>query len=104
MLLQPQTLAQHFVHGIADRILVTAHDRLDLHSRSTQTLFECIGGVQNLGHRALATSATLSEVECDASEDRGGEQQQEDNGQAVDPGGQKPQSAATPGAGQIPRC
>lgn len=102
IVLQPQALPQHFVHRIADRVLVAADDRLDFDSRGAQALFERVGCIQDLGHRALAAPAALPQLQSKACGEGGGEQHQ-DGGQAGDPGGRNPQSAVGSGAGQIPR-
>ena len=103
MLLQPQALAQHFLHRVPNRVLVAADDGLDLAAGSTQALFQRVGRVQDLGHRPLAAAAAAAHREGQSSDDRGGQQEQQGGGQAAYPDGRKPQSAATPATGQIPR-
>ncbi len=76
MVLQPQSLPQHLLHGVADRVLVAAGDRLDLDARGSQALLEGIGGVQKLGHRPLPAPPQAPQDQGRAGEDRG-EQQQE---------------------------
>ncbi len=100
MLLQPQALAQHLLHGIADGIFIAADNRLDLHARGAQALLQCIGGVQHVGHGTLAAAATLPRTPREARCEHG-DQKQHDNGQVGTPGRQVLQSAVSPGAGQI---
>ncbi len=101
MLLKPQALAQHFLHGVAHRIFIAANDRLDLHARSAQAFLQRIGGVKYLRHRMLATRATLPSTPCKTRGEDGDQQQQHDDGQAGAPGRQVMQSAVPPCAGQI---
>lgn len=90
VMLQPQALPQHFMHRVADRILVAAHDRLDLDTGGAQALLERVGGVQHLGHGALAAPAALPQPPGETRRDGGDEQQQQDGSQTCDPDGQGP--------------
>jgi uncharacterized protein len=102
MLLQPQALAQHFMHGVAHRIFVAADNGLDLDASGAQALLQCVGGVQHLGHGAAAVAAPLPQMQGE-TRNGDGKQQQQDVDQAGDPGGRKAQSAVGPGVGQTPR-
>ena len=67
MLLQPQPLAKHFLHGLAHRVGVVAGDRLDFRPGLAQPGLERVGGVQQLGDGALARErAAPAERECRA--------------------------------------
>jgi hypothetical protein len=69
-------LAQHFLEGVALRILIAAGNGLDLGAGRAQALLEGIGGVQDLPHGPLTTAAALAQQQ---REDRGhdGDDQQE---------------------------
>ena len=104
MLLQPQALPQHFMHGVTHRIFIAADNGLDLDASRAQALLQCVGRVQDLGHGAASASAPPPHLQGEARSDGGDKQQQQDGGQTGDPGGRKAQSAVGPVVGQITRC
>ena len=62
VLLQPQALAQHLLHGIAHRVVVAAGDRFDLGPCQPQTVLEGIRGIQHRRQRLLAAAAAQMEA------------------------------------------
>ena len=52
MLLQPQPLAEHFAHGVPDRVVVVAGHRLDFGPGDAQAGLQGVGGVQQLAATA----------------------------------------------------
>ncbi len=59
VLLQPQSLAQHFLHGLADGVAGTAGGGLDFGPGRPEAGFQLVGGIQELAHGAPAgTGAT----------------------------------------------
>ena len=103
MLLQPQPLAQHFLQGIAHRVVVVAGDRFDLRARRAQAGFQRVGSVQYLAEGALPSGAAPPQPD---GRPRGqhGEDEQGDGDGHVDAirAWQGPQSDAAPHGGQIP--
>ncbi len=87
MLLEPQALAQHFMHGVADRVFVAADNRLDLHARGAQALLQRIGGVQDLGHGTLTTATALPGAPRKGGGEDSDQQHQDDDCQASAPVG-----------------
>ena len=97
VLLQPQALAQHLLHGLADRIAVAAGDRLDFGPGVAQPRLQAVGGVQQLAERALALAAPAAVQQHDQGEDHDeGGQQHEDRGQ--EGGHPAGEAAVCPGA------
>ncbi len=56
MFLQPQALAQDFLHCAAHRVLLVAGNRLDFLPRGAQPGFQGIGGIQQFTDRTLAAA------------------------------------------------
>lgn len=56
VLLQPQTLAQHFLQGLLHWVVVVTGNRLDLGAGDAQPRFQCVGGIKHAGHGAIATT------------------------------------------------
>src|SRR5690606_20401199 len=80
VLLQPQALAQHLLHGFTHRVAVAAGHRLDFRAGRAQPLLEGVGGVQDLGQGPLAPpGAAAPGDECDNEQGRR-EQRQESSG------------------------
>src|SRR3546814_8103894 len=63
MLLQPQALAQHLLHGLAHGVVVAAGDGLDFGPGVAQSRLQAVGGVEQLGKRTLALAATAARSE-----------------------------------------
>ncbi len=103
VLLQPEPLAQHFLHGVADRVLVAAHDGLDLDPRRPQAFFKGIGRIQDLNDGILAAAAATADGQGQSGDNGGDGEQQQDSAQTGISGGTGMQSAAGPRAGQITR-
>ena len=103
MLLQPQALAQHLVHGVAHRVVVAAGDRLDLGAGGAQARFQAVGSVQQLAHGTLALAATAAQHDQDNRDGCGCQQQREGQGQR---GQSRRQASSLPRAapvGKFPR-
>lgn len=62
MLLQPQALAQDFLHRVEHRILLVASNRLDFFTGSAQPGFQGIGGIQQFTDSALAAAARRAQA------------------------------------------
>ena len=102
MLLQPQALPQHFLHGVADRVAVAAGDRLDLGPR------RCAGAPP--GASAASSSSADRALPCAAApapaqqQDQGdghgdgGQQQRRSGSRRRSPARSRPQSAVSPAA------
>jgi uncharacterized protein len=79
MVPQPQPLAKHLAHGVADRVVAAvAGHRLDLGPGQAQALLEGVGGVQDLADRAFAASRATPGEQC--RDRQGGQQQEQDDG------------------------
>lgn len=85
VLLQPQALAQHLVHRFTHGIVVATGDRLDLVAGGAQPRFQAVGGVQHLGHGALAIAAAPATGQQAQGEGQGRDGQQSE-GQGQDAG------------------
>lgn len=97
MLLEPQALAQHFPHGIANRVGVVPGDCLDLGAGGAQARLQGVGCVQEFAHGALAAARAAQDEQAGGS--RGdGEQDQQNQGRHGEVRAGGPQSAARPGA------
>ncbi len=74
MLLQPQSLAQHFVQGGPYGLVLLAGQRLDLVARGTQTGLESVGRVQQSGECLAMPAAAMPNPSADRE---GGQYHQE---------------------------
>ncbi len=57
MLLEPQSLTQHFLQCGTDTLVLVAGDRLDLAARCAQSGFQGVGGIQQAGQGAMVAIA-----------------------------------------------
>lgn len=82
MITEPQALAEHFPHGIANRVRpLLAGDGFYFGSRGTKPGFEGIGGVQQLPDCASATArGILSDDNRHCGHDTRGDQDPEQYG------------------------
>ena len=78
VLLQPQSLAEHFLHGVADRIGVVSRDGFDFRARLAEPGLERIGGIEQFGDRALAGAGAASADQNGRAGGQRGQQQQDD--------------------------
>ena len=86
MLLQPQALAQHFLHGIPDRVHAVPGDGFEFGPGGAQPGLELVGGVQQVADRALAAPNEPAEGERDRNGgdgDQAGHQQQKGGSHAA---------------------
>lgn len=85
MLLQPQPLAQHLLHGVAHRILATAGDGLDFVARGAQAGFQAVSGIQDLAQGAFALTVAPA-AQQQAQDDGQGRDGQQGEGEGQDAG------------------
>lgn len=103
MLLQPKTLAQHFVHGLLDRVALVACDGFDLRPRRAQPGFERIGRVEHLTDDLLAPSAAVApQAVSEGGYGHDDGQQGEDESHESGPDGGAASLTRSPGAGKFP--
>ena len=69
VVLQPQALAQDFLHGAAHRVLVVAGHRFDLVACGAQARLQGVGGIQQFADRALAALAALANAPAQPQDD-----------------------------------
>lgn len=102
MLLQPQALAQHFLHGLADGVAGAAGGGLDFGPGRPEAGFQLVGGVQELAHRTPAGAGAAAQPECGGESGQGGGGDQDEDRRQGGLQRADRQSAVPPDGGQIP--
>lgn len=108
MLLQPQSLAQHFLQGGVDGFVLVAGDGFDLGLRRAQPGLEGIGGIEQTGEGALAWMVATAVGPCQSQGEKndrktdGGNGGESEDGHTRGPDGGG-QSDVARAEGQIPR-
>lgn len=64
VLLQPQPVAQHFLHRLAHRVGMAAGRRAHLFAGIAQPRLQCVGGIQQLPDRPLTASPPVLPAQC----------------------------------------
>ena len=103
MLLQPQPLAEHFLHGLAHGVVLAAGDGLDLGPGGPEPLLQGVGRIQHPGQGPLPAAAAPALPEGQAQGEGGGDQEGDGEGQGRASGRRKPKSAVARTGRQIPR-
>jgi hypothetical protein len=105
VLLQPQPLPQHFLHGVAHRVAIAAGNGLDLGPGGAQARLQPVRGVQQLAKRALPFTASSAAQQQEEGGGPGGDGQQSE-GQGQEGAGWEVEAGSLPWAastGKFPR-